>query len=616
MKKLSFILALVLIFSTFTLPTFAEVADTDEAKIGEVGYATFEEAMLEAAKTGGTVELLKSVTIDSAEGINLATASTKLQADVIVNGNGFTVTSNVSTDNRATFYVDGGHTMTINNMVIETTLSGVKVWGAVISKSANTKVILDGCTVNVRGTAGYGAYGFVGGGFLQLNNTTTKSVFKGFYFYAAGAGTVTATNSTLVAPSIGDTTVASGLTFTETTDPFNEAVASIGSTNYATLAAAFAEAEDGDTITIKKDITNVTGRLNCTATTGVSIILDGNGKTISGTADALLCVFGSANVTIQNLTIESNDATSIGCTLQVNNGAVVTTKNCTLRSNEINLVGSVIIQGGGTYICAEGTTIVGVKSNSAIRTNAATANAYVYGGTLQVVEGATAHNGSGTFKMYGGKTVIGSATTSYNPAMLDGASIRTNANSNGIRFTTSISAELLAHIKSLGADSVSYGTVIFKADSYKALGNATPAAAGWAAGTYMDIPATNGFVGDKENGPFVFNAALTNIQDKNLEVAFGAVSYVEYTVGSEKIRVYSDYNVTDNARKIKDVALAALKDVAAASTNGEYTEGGWAYKYEVAFYYDENGQKVNEKAYSCYTATQYAVVEEIYNRQA
>jgi hypothetical protein len=581
------------------------------AKIGDVNYPSLETAITYAAANGGTIELLKDVTIASPEGINITPSQ-----NFTVNGNGHTITSRINTTNaRATFYIQA-KTVTFNNIVFESSLNGTGTWGVIISKNAGTNVVLNNCTVNARGTASKGTYSFIGGGSLELNNTTTKSYFKGFYFFAANAGTVTATNSTLVAPSMGDTTVATGLTFTATTDPFDEAIASIGSVNYASLPTAFAEAKDGDTIVLKNNITNVVGRLNCTAPNGVTITLDGNGKTISGTADALLCIFGKANVTVQNLTIESNDAASIGCTLQVNSGATVTTKNCTFRSNEKNLVGSVIIQGGGTYICAEGTTIVGVKSNSAIRTNAAEATAYVYGGTLQVVAGATAHNGSGTFKMYGGKTVVGSTTTSYNPEMLAGASIRTTKDSNGIRFTTSISADLLAHIKSLGATNVSYGTLIFKAESYKALGNATPAAAGWANGSYVDVPAVNGIIGDTENGPFTYNAALVNIKDKNLDATFGAISYIEYTVGDEIIRVYSEYNTTNNNRKIKDVALAALKDVADASTNGEYTKGGWEYKYELSYYYNENGEKVEGKAYSCYTAAQYAVVEKIYNRKA
>ena len=615
--------------SSLTAPTLSDVAGMTEiagltftqnsdpfneavATIGDNKYPSLETAIAYAAANGGTIELLKDVTIASPEGINITPSQ-----NFTVNGNGNTVTSLIQTTNaRATFYIQA-KTVTFNNVVFESSLNGTGCWGVIISKNAGTNVILNECTVNARGTASLGTYSFIGGGSLQLNNTTTKSIFKGFYFFAANAGTITATGSTLVAPSIGDTTVASGLTFTENTDPFDEAVASIGSKNYGNFSSALEALQDGDTLKLKKDIEeDVAIDFN---KSDISWIFDGNGKELSTTAASVFVEIRGNNhsVVIKNLTITSNATSGYGVALRIGQGQTTTTvtlDNCTVSTKgSANTFGPIIIQDNGTLNVTNGTTLDG-SAKPAVRVNTATSICNVYDGTLKTT-GTLAVENAGTFKMYGGKTVVGSTTTSYNPVMLDGASIRTNDQSNGIRFTTPISAELLAHIKSLGATSVSYGTVIFKAESYKALGNAAPAAAGWAAGTYVDIPATNGFVGDQENGPFVFNAALTNIQDKNLDANFGAISYVEYTVGSETFRIYSEYNEENNSRKIKDVALAALKDIANASTNGEYTEGGWEYKYEIAFYYDENGQRVEGKAYSCYTAEQYAVVEKIYNRQ-
>ena len=151
MKKLSLFLAIIMMLGTFTLPSFAAVAATDEAKIGDTGYATLEAAVAAAKDTGGTVELLKDVVIDDPAGINITPTK-----DFTINGNGHTVTSNIQTANRATFYVQA-KTLTIKNMVFETSLNGSNTWGAIISKNAGTHVILDGCTVNVRGTAGHGA---------------------------------------------------------------------------------------------------------------------------------------------------------------------------------------------------------------------------------------------------------------------------------------------------------------------------------------------------------------------------------------------------------------------------------------------------------------------------
>ena len=608
MKKLSFILALVLILSTFTFPTFAEAA-TNEAKIGDVEYATLAAAITSAAE-GDEIVLLKDVTYTG--------SYTFQNISVTINGNNKTLTTSVSSG-LGPFYVKSGKTVTFKNLTVNATFTSSTIWGFTFVNGGH--VVLENCKISADGSAALGVYGLNGSGTITLKNTVTVSNF-GIYYYGAtaSAGTITVsdgegTQSSLTAPALSNVTnitEITGLTFNKNANPFNEAAAaSIGTTQYPTLAGAIAAVKEGETVKLLEHVSDgvVITRNN------ISWTLDGNGKSINSTDSIALDITSTgSNVTVKNLTvIDNHSGTGHGLALRVQNGTV-TLDNCKLSTiGSTNTWGATFLNSNGTLKVTNGTEIDGAK-NPAIYIFDTTGTCIVYDGTLKT-NSIAYNNKGGTCKMYGGKTVIGSTTTSYNPVMLDGASIRTTENSNGIRFTTSISADLLAHIKSLGATKVSYGTVIFKADSYKALGNATPAAAGWTAGTYVDIPANNGFVGDKENGPFVFNAALTNIQDKNLDAKFGAVSYVEYTVGSETFRIYSEYNEENNSRKIKDVALAALKDVANASTNGEYEKDGWEYKYEIAFYYDENGQRVEGKAYSCYTAEQYAVVEEIYNRQ-
>lgn len=104
---------------------------------------------------------------------------------------------------------------------------------------------------------------------------------------------------------------------TKTVEPLDEtnAVAKVGDTYYATLAAAVAAAQNNDTVTLLKDVAYATkgeGLLNITK----SIILDGNGHSISGygargsnkTTTLAINHNGSesVNVTLKNLTINND----------------------------------------------------------------------------------------------------------------------------------------------------------------------------------------------------------------------------------------------------------------------------------------------------------------------
>ena len=170
MKKLSFILALVLIFSTLTLPAFAAVADTDEAKIGDTGYATLD-AAIKAAAEGDEIVLLKDVTYNS--------SYTFQTASVTINGNGKTLTTSVSSG-LGPFYVKGGKTLTFKNLTVNATLSSTSIWGIAFVNGGH--VVLENCKVNADGTAALGVYGLNGSGTVTLKNTVTASNF-GIYYY-------------------------------------------------------------------------------------------------------------------------------------------------------------------------------------------------------------------------------------------------------------------------------------------------------------------------------------------------------------------------------------------------------------------------------------------------
>lgn len=111
----------------------------------------------------------------------------------------------------------------------------------------------------------------------------------------------------------------------------DDAVAKIGNTNYATLPAAVAAANDGDTITLLKDIT-VDGTDIATSRTVIDkpITLDLNDKTIKSPDNMgnnnnnFVALYISADVTINATTGGINTGTNGAYAINVMNGATLT----------------------------------------------------------------------------------------------------------------------------------------------------------------------------------------------------------------------------------------------------------------------------------------------------
>ena len=108
-------------------------------------------------------------------------------------------------------------------------------------------------------------------------------------------------------------------------------------TCYDTLANAISAANDGDTVTLLKDVTvsdENKGDTNGILTITKKIILDGNGKTITSGQNrdtakkASVINVENATVTIKDLTINSNNAAKHGLNLY---GATVTVENVTIK---------------------------------------------------------------------------------------------------------------------------------------------------------------------------------------------------------------------------------------------------------------------------------------------
>ena len=174
--------------------------------------------------------------------------------------------------------------------------------------------------------------------------------------------------------------------------------------------------------------------------------------------------------------------------------------------------------------------------------------------------------------------------TTMAPVLDDGAGVRTVANSEGIRFTSIVSAAAVQLLEAKAAElgvEVEYGTLIAPADYVAAAGAFTLAALNDyvashsdlfgddATRVYVNIVADKSLEGDAQTG-ISFNGALTDLKSTNYDRMLAAVSYAK--VGSNYY--YGSYDPTVNARSMADVAEAALKDVGALGT---YNDNGKMY---------------------------------------
>lgn len=153
--------------------------------------------------------------------------------------------------------------------------------------------------------------------------------------------------------------------------------------------------------------------------------------------------------------------------------------------------------------------------------------------------------------------------------MTEGAQVRMNTGSTGIRFVSAISADKVAVARALaGANgTVSYGTVIAPIDYVMQAGaftmealDACTALDGVRA-KYADIPAVEGLYVDSA-GNVEIRAALINIQQKNYDRGFAAVAYVRVETESGDVTyLYGTFDTAANVRTIRQISLAALADV-------------------------------------------------------
>lgn len=225
------------------------------------------------------------------------------------------------------------------------------------------------------------------------------------------------------------------------------------------------------------------------------------------------------------------------------------------------LAGTANVYGGIFYNTSRGDLFT-VRNNAKLN---------IYGGTIINAAGQDPVQNVNNALVY-------PAEAKLNPTMLDGASVRLVADSNGIRFESSISKTLTDWVngqKDAGTQ-ISYGTLIMPTDTlpanYAFTVNALKSLGKQEGVDYVNIPAANGISKDAE-GNLLIRAALVNLQEGNYNRALSAVSYVRYTKDGHEVYIYSNYNATNNSRSMAYVAQAALDDVVDAENS--------VYRYEV-----------------------------------
>ena len=137
--------------------------------------------------------------------------------------------------------------------------------------------------------------------------------------------------------------------------------------------------------------------------------------------------------------------------------------------------------------------------------------------------------------------------------------VTTTSDVNGIRFYTVIPDSVIATLKGMTYESISFGTIITPAEYVTAAGAFTIEALeklSVKGDKYANIPTKYSMRdADGDGIPESYSAALINLKTVNYDRVFAAISYALI----DGKYYYGSYNMTDNARSIEEVALEILR---------------------------------------------------------
>ncbi len=443
-------------------------ADTSSIRVGSNYYPTLQDAVkaIQDSTTEKTITLEGNVTVTQVGSLTANQAAVTLPTGVTLDGQGNQIIAIADWDKTKNNHILGvvspTDDVTIKDVTIvgnTNTKHGINAYG---TNNPGGKLVVDNVTIKNCGTAGM----VVNGMTVEADRLTTSgNVWGAVNVDKADCSKLTLTNANLaediqvwtektevsddtisiegtgftMVTGAGKTTDTSGLKgFTYyTTDLSKLGEASITTdgktTVYATLAEAINAAQDGNTVTLLKDVTvsddskgNTQGILTITK----NITLDGNGKTItSGQSTpesqkaSVINVEGTKNVTIKNLTIDSAQKAKHGLNLynagQVNvenvtikngTGYGVVCSSSTLNATNLNTRGNswgginidTKVDGVGSAFSMTSGTIQ--EKNSVYIENAQDEkiSANIYGGTFQNVSISDGAKTAADLTIYGG----------------------------------------------------------------------------------------------------------------------------------------------------------------------------------------------------------------------
>lgn len=359
-------------------------ATENVALAGKTYYPTLKEA-IDAAEAGDTVTLLKDITVDMGDKNAAAIA---IKKDLTLDGNGKTIAANKSGAEEGMGHILGiqGANVKVRDLTIDGTDKSARHGIQVYGKGSNATLY----SVTVKNCFGYGLV--VNGATATATRLTTDgngwggvNVTKGVNItdnpsFTLNSGTLTDENPIQIDVDVkaGDldadwVTFGEGagewdiITDAETGDgrpaiqwkpAKGEAVAQVNGSNYATLEAAIKAAKEGATVKLLKDIEFSVDRETDKNTSLIEInkdlTLDGNGRTITVKGNVtegkghVIGIFGGANVTVTDLTIDGGKAARHGIQTYIN-GSKATLQNVTVK----NCLGYGVVANGSTIIADE-----------------------------------------------------------------------------------------------------------------------------------------------------------------------------------------------------------------------------------------------------------------------
>jgi hypothetical protein len=327
-----------------------------------------------------------------------------------------------------------------------------------------------------------------------------------------------------------------------------------------------------------------------------SVTVIGGTMTCGGNGVAIGCPNtqgGKLNVYLDSANISSIQGLTYKCDngiINIHNSTIISSKRLfrTTTGATINVTGN--------------TTLTDTSSTGTIDINGSGTTSIYFGANTKLVTNTTAgfYNNNSTAEQLNIYTETPNFWYSYNsgnpkaiensyvaPTMIDGASIKIDAQNSGLRFS--------ANFDNTTAGAQSYGMILTKAANLTdgvvfnhALG-----------GKCVVQPATNGIDGIR------YNVAICDLEANNYNTKYAARAYATYLYADKSnvtVTVYSAFDDTDstaegkgNVRSIQDVADAALSD-----TKTQKTEMGDGFHYE---------HKLDNGTYSRYTKEQYEAIK-------